>query len=146
MNDEQFNAFADKIQEEIFLDAQKAYGAVGYERWHNMRYRGEMVDHDAVGCITGKCGDTMKMFIKIENDIVADVSFQTDGCGSSSICGSFAAELAIDKTVEEIFDLTGEDVLGKIGQFPENEQHCAYLAMKTVQDAVNEYMIKSCND
>ena len=53
--------------------------------------------------------------------------------------------MATGKTIEEIFDLTGEDVLNRIGQFPENEQHCAYLAIKTVQDAANDYMINIVN-
>jgi nitrogen fixation NifU-like protein len=142
VNDKQFNAVADRIQKEIFQDAKKAYGAVGFERWRNMRYRGKIESPDAKGRITGKCGDTMEIFLRIVDNVVVEASFLTDGCGSSNICGSFAAELAQGKSIEEIFDLTGEDVLEKVGQFPENEQHCAYLAITTVQDAANDYMIK----
>ncbi|MBM9514305.1 iron-sulfur cluster assembly scaffold protein [Desulfogranum marinum] len=142
MNDEQFNAMVDSIQEQVFEDAKDAYGVVGFDRWRNPRFHGRMEDADVQGRITGSCGDTMEMFLKIEEDRVTDASYATDGCGSSNVCGSFAAEIAIGKTVEEIFDLTGEDVLNKIGQFPEQEEHCAYLAIKTVQDAVNNYMVK----
>lgn len=142
MNDEQFNAMVDAIQEKVFDDAKEAYGAVGFDRWRHPKYHGRMNDADAKGRITGSCGDTMEMYVKIEADRVTDASYATDGCGSSNVCGSFAAEIAIGKTVEEIFDLTGEDVLEKIGQFPKQEEHCAYLAIKTVQDAVNNYMVK----
>ncbi len=86
-----------------------------------------------------------RSFILIENDQVIDASFCTDGCGSSRVCGSFAAELSLGKSIGEIFDLTGEDVLNMIGQFPEDEQQCAYLAIKTVQDAANDYMVKKSN-
>ena len=65
----------------------------------------------------------------------------TDGCGSSSVAGSFTAELATGKTIEEVFELTGADVLKEIGSFPEAEEHCAYLAVQTLQEALNEYMV-----
>ncbi|WP_028584718.1 iron-sulfur cluster assembly scaffold protein [Desulfogranum mediterraneum] len=142
MNDEQFNALVDKIQEQVFDDAKDAYGATGFERWRNPRFGGRMEDADSKGRITGSCGDTMEMFLKFADSRVTEASYVTDGCGSSNVCGSFAAEMAIGKSIEEIFDLTGQDVLARIGQFPEKEEHCAYLAIKTVQDAVNNYMIQ----
>ncbi|PID72295.1 MAG: iron-sulfur cluster assembly scaffold protein [Desulfobulbus propionicus] len=142
MNDEQFNALVDSIQEKIFDDAKEAYGADGFDRWRNPRFNGRMEDHDSYGRITGVCGDTMEMYLKVKDNRVTDVSYATDGCGSSNVAGSFAAEISIGKTIEEVFDLTGEDVLKKIGHFPEAEEHCAYLAIKTVQEAVNQYMIQ----
>lgn len=142
MNDEQFNALVDSIQEKVFEDAKEALGADGFDRWRNPRFHGRMENPDSYGRIKGVCGDTMEMYLKIENNRVADVSYATDGCGSSNVAGSFAAEISIGKTIEEIFDLTGEDVLKRIGQFPDAEEHCAYLAIKTVQEAANQYMIK----
>ncbi len=142
MNDKQFNDLIDSIQEKVSMDVVDSYGPVGFERWENMKYNGRMENGDGIGRIKGKCGDTMEIFLLIENDQIIDASFCTDGCGSSRICGSFAAELALDKSIEEIFDLTGEDVLKRIGRFPKDEQHCAYLAIKTVQEAANDYMVK----
>ena len=142
MNDEQFNALVDSIQEKVFDDARGAYGEDGFDRWRNPKFHGRMDNPDSQGRIKGSCGDTMEMYLKIEGDRVVDASYTTDGCGSSNVAGSFAAELAIGKDIEQIFDLTGEDVLKRIGQFPEKEEHCAYLAIKTVQDALNNFMIK----
>ncbi len=142
MDDAQFHAMVDSIQEKVFQDAKDAYGAVGFERWRNPKFNGAMAAPDASGCITGDCGDTMKIFLQFDKDTVSNASYVTDGCGSSSICGSFAAEMAMGKTIEQIFDLTGDDILDLLGQFPQNETHCAFLAIKTLQEAVNQYMIK----
>ncbi len=71
-----------------------------------------------------------------------DASFVTDGCGSSSVCGSFAAEMALGKTPDELTDITGEAILDKIGTFPEEEEHCAYLAAETLQKSLQIYMQK----
>ncbi|WP_035273500.1 iron-sulfur cluster assembly scaffold protein [Desulfogranum japonicum] len=142
MDDAQFHAMVDSIQEKVFQDAEEAYGAVGFDRWRNPRFNGVIDIPDATGCITGDCGDTMKIFLQFEQDTVSNASYITDGCASSSICGSFAAEMAIGKTIEQIFDLTGDDILNHLGQFPKNETHCAFLAVKTLQEAVNQYMIK----
>ncbi|PIE58633.1 MAG: iron-sulfur cluster assembly scaffold protein [Desulfobulbus propionicus] len=146
MNDAQFNAMVDSIQEKVFQDARDAYGAVGFERWRNPKFNGTMKSADVSGRITGDCGDTMQLFLKFEQDRIVDASYVTDGCASSRICGSFAAEMAIGKTVEQVFDLTGDDLLDHLGQFPKEEVHCAFLAIKTLQEAANQYMIKSTKE
>ncbi|PIE60047.1 MAG: iron-sulfur cluster assembly scaffold protein [Desulfobulbus propionicus] len=142
MNDKQTHAATDTLQEQIFDEAHNTLGAVGFERWKNPKFVGELEDANARGTIVGKCGDTMHMYLVIEEGIVSKASYATDGCASSNICGSFAAEMAIGKTIEELFDLTGDDVLQRIGRFPEDETHCAFLAIKTVQEAANDYMVR----
>lgn len=66
----------------------------------------------------------------------------TTGCGSSGLCGSFAAELAIGREVENLFDLKGEDILEYIGTFPDKERHCAFLAVNSLHEAANSYLIR----
>ncbi|MCF8082582.1 MAG: iron-sulfur cluster assembly scaffold protein, partial [Deltaproteobacteria bacterium] len=80
-----------------------------------------------------------------EQDRVKAASFQTDGCGSSSVCGSFAAEMALGKTPDELVDVTGEAILQKLGGLPEEDQHCAFLAGETLQEALHNYMVKQRN-
>jgi NifU-like protein involved in Fe-S cluster formation len=75
---------------------------------------GAMENPDGYGRITGSCGDTIQIFLKFENEKVKKALFQTDGCGSSAVCGSFAAELALGKTPDEIVDITGESILKKL--------------------------------
>ena len=141
MNDDDFNAFVDKIQDEVFEEAKNALGEKGFERWRNPKFCGVMEESDGCAQIKGSCGDTMQMYLKINDDKVEQVSYFTDGCGSSSVAGSFTAESAIGKTVEQVFEMDGEDILKKIGTFPEAEEHCAYLAVETLQEAVNNYMV-----
>jgi len=142
MTDEEFDAFIDKIQGEAMDDALNAYGEKGFHRWRNPRFHGRMDDPDGYGRVTGGCGDTMEMFLRIENDRVAADSFTTTGCASSGICGSFAAELATGREVEQIFAMNGDEVLAYIGQFPEAERHCAFLAVETLHEAANGYLVR----
>jgi nitrogen fixation protein NifU and related proteins len=142
MTDKQYDALMNEIQEKISLETQEIYGVKGLDRWRNPQFNGRLDDADAQGKITGKCGDTMEIFLCFDNNLVNKASSFTDGCFSSRLCGSFAAELAMGKNPEELFDLTGEDVLEAIGIFPKEEAHCAFLAVKTMQEAVNAYLVK----
>lgn len=141
MNDDEFNAMVDKIQDEVFAEAKNVLGAKGFDRWRNPKFCGKMEDADSFARMKGSCGDTMEMYLKFSGDCVERASYVTDGCGSSSVAGSFAAELAMGKNVEQIFEMSGSDVLETIGSFPEAEEHCAYLAMETLHEALNQYMV-----
>jgi len=131
----------DKIQEEVFAEAKNVLGAKGFDRWRNPKFCGKIEDADSFARVKGSCGDTMEMYLKFSGDCVERVSYLTDGCGSSSVAGSFTAELAMGKNVEQIFEMSGADVLEKIGSFPEAEEHCAYLAVETLHEALNQYMV-----
>jgi nitrogen fixation protein NifU and related proteins len=137
---EKLDIFVMDLQNEIFEETIKAYGQKGFDRWRNPLYMGSMVNPDGYGCITGSCGDTMKIFLKFERGRVKEASFQTDGCGSSVICGSFAAELALGKRPDEVQNVTKETILKTIGGLPEEEQHCALLATNTLHQAVDSYL------
>jgi len=84
----------------------------------------------------------MEIFLKFEGDRVKSATFFTDGCGASTVCGSLAAELAIGKTADELEEITGEDIIAMLGFFPKEDQHCAFLAAETVQEALGEYLKK----
>jgi nitrogen fixation NifU-like protein len=141
MNDQDFEALINKIQNEVFTEAKNALGDKGFERWRNPKYCGVMEGADSHARLRGSCGDTMEMYILVKDERIAKISYVTDGCSSSSIAGSFAAELGMGKTFEEVLDLTGADVLQEIGTFPEAEEHCAHLAVTTLQEAVNSFLV-----
>ena len=84
----------------------------------------------------------MEIFLKFENDKVKEASFQTDGCGSTTVCGSFAAELSLGRSPDEILDITGEAILEKAGGLPEEVRHCAFLSAEALHEALHTYMIK----
>ncbi len=139
MND-RLSDFISELQEQIFEETRAAYGEIGFQRWRKPLYKGAMEDADGFGRLTGTCGDTMQIFLKIENARVKAATYLTDGCGSSAVCGSLAAELSLGKTPDELADFSGEKILDLLGVFPEADQHCAFLAAETVQDAVEDYM------
>ncbi len=129
----------------VEVETRSAYGDVAFQRWLKPLYMGTMDNPDGYGRVKGTCGDTMQIFMKFEDDKVKKISFHTDGCGSSAICGSFAAEMALGKTTDEIVEITGEKILEVLGGFPKEDQHCAFLAAETLQEALNDYMIRRIN-
>lgn len=136
------DAFVDKLQEEIFDEAKEAFGERGFQRWRNPKYNGRMKNCDASARIKGTCGDTMEIFLKFSGNRVQSASYFTDGCASSTICGSFTSEMALGKEPDELTDITGDSILKNIGQFPAEDQHCAFLAAETLQEALRRFMIR----
>jgi nitrogen fixation NifU-like protein len=134
--------FVQDLQGQIYEETRAAYGEVAFERWLNPIYMGMIDNPDGYGCLTGSCGDTMQVFLKFENDKVKEASFLTDGCGASAVCGSFAAELALGKGPDELVEITGDAILKILGGLPKEDEHCAYLAGETLQEALDEYMVK----
>ena len=134
--------FLKELQDEIYDDTVKDYGQKAFERWLNPSYMHVMENPDGYASITGPCGDTMKIFLKFEEGRIKDASFQTDGCGTSMICGSVAAELAFGKEPDEVKKITDGTILDTIGGLPEGDEHCALLAANTLKEAVNDYTKK----
>ena len=140
MKQNKLDTFLDQLEADILNEAYQAHGPKGYERWLHPKFQHCIPIPDGHASLTGECGDTMEIFLAMDGEVVADAAYRTTGCASSAICGSFAAELAIGKQATEILDMTGETILREIGRFPQNEEHCAHLAVTTLQEAINKYM------
>jgi len=134
------DVFIDQLQGQIFDETREAYGETGFNRWRNPLYNGRLENPDASARVTGQCGDTLEMFLIFEEGRVKTATYTTDGCGASTVCGSFTAEMARGKTPDDLVGITGEDVLAAIGTFPKEDQHCAFLAVETLQAALENYM------
>ncbi len=134
--------FVNNLQEQIFDEAKEAYGEKGFDRWRNPRFHGRMSDPDGRSRVTGDCGDTMEIYLKFDNGRVQKASYFTDGCASSAICGSFAAELTLGRTPDELTDINGDMVLEKVGRLPAEDHHCTVLSAAAVQEALSDYMKK----
>ena len=76
------------------------------------------------------------------NHRVKEASFKADGCGSSIVCGSYAAEMSLGKNPDELLEITGEAILKELERLPKEDEHCAHLAAETLQEALNDHMIK----
>ena len=135
-----FDDFTCRLQQRIFEETKEAFGTAAFQRWRNPLYMGTMQDPDGHARVHGKCGDTMEIFLKFDGEQVKEALFQTDGCGSSTVCGSFAAELAHGKSPDELAEITGELILDVLGGLPKEDRHCAFLAAETLQEALEDYM------
>jgi nitrogen fixation NifU-like protein len=132
--------FIREITHQINEEMREAYGEVAFERWLRPQYMGVMDQPDGYGHVVGSCGDRMEIFLKFEKDKVKEATFRTDGCGSSLVCGSYAAEVALGKTPDEVAEIEGETILALLGGLPEEDRHCALLAAETLQEALDDYM------
>ena len=132
--------FIDNLQEQILEETKKTYGEEVFSRWQSPRFMGKMPNASSVGQVTGRCGDSMEIYLRIRNDHIEEINFFTDGCGSSVACGSMAAELASGKGVDEAAQIGGDTILQALEGLPEEEVHCANLAAETLQVALHEWM------
>ena len=137
--------FVQKLQDQIFEETKKDFGEKVYKRWREPLYMGVIDEPDGHAKVKGKCGDSIEIFLKFENNRITQASFLTDGCGPSFVCGSYAAEMAIGKDPDELVGITGEVILEKLGGLPEENEHCAFLAAESLQEALNDYMIKQAS-
>ena len=101
---------------------------------------GEIPDADGVGEVgNAKCGDIMKMYLKIKDDRIEDVKFETFGCGSAIASSSMATELINGKTIEEALAVTNKQVMDALGGLPAYKLHCSVLAEESIKAAVKNY-------
>ena len=101
---------------------------------------GEMPEANAVGQVGNqKCGDIMKMMLKIENDVIVDAKFQTFGCGAAVATSSMATELVKGKTVQEALQLTNKAVMEALDGLPPVKVHCSVLAEEAIRAALVDY-------
>lgn len=101
---------------------------------------GEIPDADGVGEVgNAKCGDIMKMYLKIKDDRIEDVKFETFGCGSAIASSSMATELIKGKTIEEAMAVTNKQVVDALGGLPAYKLHCSVLAEESIKAAVKDY-------
>ena len=101
---------------------------------------GEIADADGVGEVgNAKCGDIMKIYLKIENDIIEDVKFETFGCGSAIASSSMATEMIKGKSIYEAMELTNKAVAEALDGLPAHKLHCSVLAEEAIKNALKDY-------
>ena len=107
------------------------------------RNLGTIADADGIGEVgNAKCGDIMKMYLKIEDDIIQDVKFETFGCGSAIASSSMATELIKGQRVEDAMQLTNKAVAEALDGLPAYKMHCSVLAEEAIQAALEDYKSK----
>ena len=114
------------------------------DHFRNPRNVGQIEDADGVGEVgNAKCGDIMKMYLKIEDDVVSDVKFETFGCGSAIASSSMATELIKGRPLSEVKQLTNKAVAEALDGLPAYKMHCSVLAEEAIQSALEDYYRKN---
>ena len=114
------------------------------DHFRNPRNVGYMENADGVGEVgNAKCGDIMKIYLKIEGDTIADVSFETFGCGSAIASSSMATEMIMGKSIHEAMELTNKAVAEALDGLPAHKMHCSVLAEEAIKNALKDYFDKN---
>ena len=114
------------------------------DHFQNPRNLGKMEDADGIGEVgNAKCGDIMKMYIKVKDGVISDVKFNTFGCGSAIATSSMATEMVKGKPVEEALKLSNQAVVEALDGLPTHKIHCSVLAEEAVRAAVKDYYDKN---
>lgn len=117
-----------------------AYSEKVMEHFANPHNVGEMKDADGVGEVGNpKCGDIMRMYIKVEDDVITDVKFMTFGCGAAIATSSMATDLVKGKKIEDALKLTNKAVMEALDGLPPVKVHCSVLAEQAIKAAVSDY-------
>ena len=113
------------------------------DHFMNPRNMGDMDDASGVGTVgNAKCGDIMRIYIKVENDVITDVKFKTFGCGAAIATSSKATELVKGLTLEEAEKITNKMVMESLGGLPPVKVHCSVLAEEAIKSALEDYYQK----
>ncbi|MEG0692030.1 MAG: Fe-S cluster assembly scaffold protein NifU [Oscillospiraceae bacterium] len=104
---------------------------------------GEIADADGVGEVgNAKCGDIMKMYIKVDGNMISDVKFKTFGCGAAIATSSIATEMIIGHTIEDALKLTNKAVVEALDGLPSSKLHCSVLAEQAIKAAISDYYVR----
>ena len=117
-----------------------AYSEKVMDHFANPRNVGELPDANGLGEVgNSRCGDIMKMYIKVENNIIVDVSFKTFGCGAAIATSSMATELIKGKSIDDALKLTNKAVMEALDGLPPVKVHCSVLAEQAIKAALSDY-------
>ena len=114
------------------------------DHFKHPRNVGKIENADGIGEVGNpKCGDIMKMYIKVDNDVISDVKFETFGCGSAIASSSMATELIKGKPISEALELTNKAVVEALDGLPAHKLHCSVLAEEAIKSAIANYYDKN---
>jgi nitrogen fixation NifU-like protein len=128
-----------KFEELIKQEMRKTYSEAVVERSMNPKNLGELEDANGFARVTGPCGDTMSIWLRINGASIINASFTTDGCGTTIASGSMVTEMVKGKSISEAQKITQPDVLDALDGLPQESEHCALLAANILKAAIKDY-------
>lgn len=130
----------DELEEQVMARMREIYSEAVIDHAMNPRNLGSIDDADGFVVVRSRCGESIKMWIRVKDAKIVDVAFWTDGCGATVACGSMATELIKDKDVAEALRIGEEDICAALGGLPEGNYHCAKLAASAIRAVVRDYI------
>ena len=130
----------DELERQIQEEMRRIYTEATLDHAMNPRNVGSLPNADGFAQVTGPCGDTMEIWLKVKDGRIDKATFWTDGCGTSIACGSMVTELIKGKTIAEALRLSSQDILNALGGLPEADVHCSVLAASTLKEALKDYL------
>jgi len=127
------------FQKLVRAEMEKVYSETVVEHAMNPRNMGSIEVADGYARVTGPCGDTMEIWLKVRSDTITGATFMTDGCGTTIAAGSMVTEVAKGKSIGQALKIGQEDVLSALDGLPDESKHCALLASNTLKAAVKDY-------
>ncbi len=125
-----------EIQASIDQDLRRRYTPRVLALWKNPVNAGALDRPDGYGQVTGPCGDTMQLWLRVTDGTITEATFWTDGCGTSIVCASAITVMAKGRTLEAAAGIDQQAVLRELGGLPEEDRHCALLASDTLRAAI----------
>ena len=135
----------EKFEEIMKEKMRTVYSDMVVELGMNPKNLGEVDDANGFARITGPCGDTMSIWLKIQGNRIIDAGFTTDGCTTSLASASMATVIAKDSGIEEARKISQQDILDALGGLPDESRHCALLAANTLKAAIQDYVNQTEN-
>jgi len=115
----------EEFEELMAAEMRKVYSEAAIDHAMNPRNVGTMENANGFAMVTGPCGDTMEIWLRVKNDSILEATFMTDGCGTTIAAGSMITELVKGKNVIQVQKISQQDVLKALGGLPEESRHCA---------------------
>lgn len=139
---EEFDDLINELEAAIQKEEKELYSERTLEEAYNPKNVGVLEDPDGCGRITGPCGDTIQIHLKVADAKIVDCKFITDGCGPSTASGSAVTEMAKGKTIEDALMIDANAILAVLDGLPEESIHCPVLAVNTLRAAIEDYKAK----
>ena len=130
-----------ELENQITAQMKQVYTKTAIDHAMNPRNAGSIASADGFASITGTCGDTMEIWLKVRDGKVEDASFWTDGCGTTIACGSIVTEMIKGKNSAQALAINQNQILQALGGLPQDSLHCALLAANVVQAAIRDYLV-----
>lgn len=142
MSESSFDDLVDQLQQQIDTDHCNLYSKTVVKEFNNPSNVGRMTKYDARGVHSGGCGDTMEIYLKLNGDIINEITFFTDGCGATIACGSMLTKQIKGKSLDQAKKFSGDNLIFELDGLPDEHMHCAHLAVAALRKGLIELGIE----